>query len=582
MHKLLSRVMVVLLVMVLGDIAHAQVTPIQNNYSRDNLFDATEGKRYYSITVPSGYSRLRVQTRSSDDGDCDVFVRLGSLPTIGTYDARSIQSGNNEEVTVQNPLPGTWYVMLYAYSGYFGLHLEVLYDGTINTNVSPGNKVWDVSLGGSMSSSPCLAPDGTIYAATSEGELWAIQSSGVALWHQSVGNLKAAPTLAADGTIYVVRETGQLKALSSSGTTKWTFAITTHPSYPVALSTDGTIYVPEIGNALLAINPDGTLKWKFTVESGYIACSPPVVGKDGTIYGGFYNSNSRLGRVYAVRPDGTARWSFPVAGKIDTPAIDSEGSIIFGSPNPTKKVYAIRANGTQKWESTVSGGVYYSDCYIFSAPVVGTDGTVYISSNRRLIALSPSDGKVKWNFDTDVLLVEFDTPNGPALDSTGNIYFGSLGIFGSGNLYAVKPDGTLAWRYDAGGEVASPLIITPDGNVIFATESGTRKLFAVKASGEPSGSVWPVSRQNGANTGSLQVEGVRPRLTVKRDGNQLIFTWQAIPGFVLEFAPTVITSVWTPVVGTPVLAGNRYTLIIPTPIGSRFSTTFRYYRLRMP
>lgn len=555
----------------------AQITPLQNNSSRENLFGSDGSARYYSINVPPGYGRLVVKTSSFDVGDCDVYLRLGSLPTTTIHDAASEGPGNNEEVIVSSPASGTWYIMLFAYSTYLSLHFEVLYDGTIDTNVSVGNKAWDVSLDGSMNSSPCLAPDGTIYAATYAGDLWAIQSNGTAKWHKYVGSVSATPALASDGTIYIVNESGQLIALVSSGTQKWIFSRKTHKAHPVALARDGTIYVPSNGNSLYAVVPDGSLKWQFAVESGYGVSAPPVIGSDGTIYCGFYHPNISAGILYAIRSDGTEKWRFNLPGKITSPAIDATGAIIFGSPAPVSKVYAVQSNGVKKWESRVAGGILSSGCYVYSAPVVSTDGTIYVSSNSRLTALSPSDGREKWHYDNNILLPEFDRANGPAVDSNGTIYFGSLGIFGAGDFYAIKPDGTLAWKYDVGGEVASPPIIMTN-SVIFATANGSRKLYSLRTAGEPSQSVWPISRQNAANTASLEIGQTvtRPRLTISRNGKQIVFSWPATPGFLLESGPSPTSTIWTVVEGSPVPARNQYILATSPPPSTHF------YRLRKP
>jgi outer membrane protein assembly factor BamB len=554
----------------------AQTTELQNNSSRDNLYDGTGNARYYSIQVPPGYGRLVVQTSSSDFGDCDVYLRLGNIPTTTAYDAASKSSGNNEKAVVTNPASGTWYIMLYAYTGYFSLHFEVLYDGSSGGEVSIGNKLWSVTLDGAMVSSPCLAPDGTLYAATETGDLWAINSDGTAKGHRSIGSVSANPALASDGTLYVVEGEGKLVALLPSGSTKWTFGPTVHGEHSVAVSKAGTIYVPSNGNALFAINPDGNLKWQFAVENGYAASAPAIVGSDGTIYCAFYHPNLKAGRLFAIHPDGTESWRYNLAGKINTPSINAAGSIIFGSPEPVRKVYAIQSNGAKLWESSVIGGSYYSESYVFSAPVIATDGTIYISSNRRLLALAPSDGHEKWHYDSDVLLVEFSRPNGPAIDSNGTVYFGSLGDFGAGILYAIKADGTLAWKYDVGGEIAcAPIVIT--NAVIFGTANGSRSLFALKTDGKPSSSVWPVSRQNAANTASLEIPQIvdRPRLTTAKNGSQIFFTWQGA-GFVLESAPLVSSGAWTAVSETPVLLRNIYTL------STSPTTATRFYRLRKP
>lgn len=504
-------------------------TVLQNNTTLYNLFGGT---RYYRIDVPVGKARLSIQTQSSDVGDCDVYIRRGALPTTGQFDFRSINYGNNESITVTSPDSGTWYIMLYDYSPYLSLTLEVSYSGTTQTNVSVGNMVWDFSLDGSIHSEPCIAPDGTIYVGTSgpggAGNFYALNSDGTMKWRKYLSDVSASPALGSDGTIYVNKEAGQLLAVSPSGSVRWTFSRKTDGYHSVAIGKDDIIYVPSDGNSLLAVNANNTLKWEFTVESGYLASSPPVIAPDGTVYCGFYNSGTSIGRLYAVRPNGTEKWRYQVSQQINTPAVDGSGTVIFGVPYPVNKVYAIYSNGAKKWESQVAGGSYYSECYVYSPPVIGVDGTVYISSNRRLVALNTSNGIEKWHHDNGVLLVEFDYANGPAVDKNGIVYYGSSGIYGSGSLYAVNPNGTQAWSYNVGSEIYGQPTISADGWVIFGTADwSSLKLIALKGSGPAAQSAWPLARRNLANTASLEGLGVtintHPQDQTVKVGTNVIF-----------------------------------------------------------
>lgn len=254
------------------------------------------------------------------------------------------------------------------------------------------------------------------------------------------------------------------------------------------------------------MNPNNTLKWEFFVESGYVASSPPIVGGDGTVYCGFYNSGASYGRLYAINPNGTEKWHFQVNSEVNTPAIDGNGAIIFGVPNPVNMVYALNSNGTQKWASMVIGGGYFSECYVYSPPVIGLDGTIYISSNRRLTALNPTTGATKWGHNNGVALVETDYANGPVIDSNGIVYYGSLGVYGSGTLYAIDTVGLrVAWSYDVGSGIASQPIITANGNVVFGTADWSSvRVVAIKGGGTLAQSPWPSARQNPANTASQQ------------------------------------------------------------------------------
>jgi len=286
--------------------ALSQVTVVPNNYVQYNIFGGT---RYYRIDVPVNKATLSVRTSSSDVGNCDVYVRQGALPTTSQYDYRSINAGNNESVTVVNPVSGSWYIMLYPSSTFLSLTLEVLYSGTTQTNVSAGNLVWDFDLDGSIHSEPCIASDGTVYIGTSgpngAGNFYALAADGSMNWRISLGNVSACPAVGMDGTIYVNTEVGQLVAIDPSGFVRWTLPRAVDAWRSLAIGKDGTIYIPSNANSLLAVNSNNTLKWEFNVESGYVACSSPVVAADGTVYCGFYNSGTSIGRIYAVRPDGS-------------------------------------------------------------------------------------------------------------------------------------------------------------------------------------------------------------------------------------------------------------------------------------
>ena len=344
---------------------------------------------------------------------------------------------------------------------------------------------WTFSLGGYVYSMPCVGADGTIYVGTDNtGFFYAINPNGTEKWSLFC-DVYANPTLGADGTIYLVYELTSgdwMAAISPSGNVVWYC-----PQHvagwcaPAVSASDGTVYAPSLTNALLVINPaDGSVKWKCFVDPEFVPCSSPVVGKDGTIYCGFYNSALSVGRLYAIRLDGSAiKWYYQVNSNINAPAIDSNGTIIFGVPTPVNQVYAINSDGTKKWNVVVAGLSYSSTCLIYSPPVIGMDGTIYISSAARLYALNPANGSTKWVKDNGDLLAGPSYANGPVIDTNGLIYYGSSGNFGYGSVYAYNSDGSTAWTYSINSEVECPLAITQDGKILVgATDS--LKLIALK------------------------------------------------------------------------------------------------------
>ena len=94
----------------------------------------------------------------------------------------------------------------------------------------------------------------------------------------------------------------------------------------------------------------------------------------------------------------------------------------------------VPAEGGQLWDFDTGMG-------IFSSPVIGGDGTIYIgSADQNFYALNP-DGSERWHFTTGEII-----DSAALLDDLGRVYFGS----GDGHLYAVDAQtGDEIWRFQA-------------------------------------------------------------------------------------------------------------------------------------
>jgi len=103
-------------------------TVLTNGVPVTGLSDSTGGQKVFTIVVPSGQTSLTVSI-SGGTGDSDLYTKLGSAPTLSSYDCRPYKSGNSETCTYSNPAAGTYYIMLNAYSSYSGVTLTATYAG---------------------------------------------------------------------------------------------------------------------------------------------------------------------------------------------------------------------------------------------------------------------------------------------------------------------------------------------------------------------------------------------------------------------------------------------------------------------
>lgn len=307
-------------------------------------------------------------------------------------------------------------------------------------------------------SSPVVAQNGTIYTGNLDKELLAISPFGHLLWRfRAAGNFRhSTPAIGGDGTIYVGGADGNLYAINPDSTRKWTFsasgAIKTSPNIAV----DGTIYFGADDGRLYAVNPDSTLKWTYPTGDT-IRCSP-TIAPDGTILVGSMDFF-----LYAIWPDGALRWRAATgdAIKFCSPAVTEESVIYFGSYDGF--LYAVTLDQEFLW-------AYDTGHVVRSSPAIGPDGTIYVGSSDKLLALDP-DGVLIWDYDTDGLVV------------SSPVYFGDDDVIcvGSddGAFYCIHDDGSLDWTFTVGSPIRTSPAPGIVGNIYVADLSGVIWAFGV-------------------------------------------------------------------------------------------------------
>lgn len=121
-----------------GSTGGGTTTTLSNGVAVSSISGATGSWKNYKITVPSGQSQLQI-VMSGGTGDADMYVKRGAIPTSSVWDYRPYLTGNNETVTVANPVAGDWYISLNGYSSYSGVTLKATYTGTVTPTCTTFN-----------------------------------------------------------------------------------------------------------------------------------------------------------------------------------------------------------------------------------------------------------------------------------------------------------------------------------------------------------------------------------------------------------------------------------------------------------
>jgi outer membrane protein assembly factor BamB len=199
-----------------------------------------------------------------------------------------------------------------------------------------------------------------------------------------------------------------------------------------------------------------------------------------------------------------------------------------------------RFNGPQKpslkW--TFQTGNAIQKGVISSSVVIGTDGTVYVTSGNAnlLYAINPN-GTRKWGFPAGSV----DGSSPPAIGSDGSIYFNAT----QGGLYALKPDGSQKWRFgDLMSNSQSEPIIGNNGTVYNVAEELTIFKTFLYAINSTNGSLlwktaldedWPFPTPAIAKDGTIYVASDK-LYAIKTDGS---IKWVSSIGGATNSSPTI-------------------------------------------
>ena len=299
-------------------------------------------------------------------------------------------------------------------------------DGELYALDAEGRALWISDTGSSLTSSPSIGPDGTLLVGATDGTLLAIGNSGEILWRKSIdGPIHAAPCISELGMIYVGTMHGSLYGIGLDGSEAWQWTKThTRFEFPdcymaaPTMGLDGRVYAGTLYDPnLYALNAmTGEVDWQREFLNAQGIFAAPVVSADGTIYQVFLGDDS----IYAIEPsDGSLSWQLSLSVEAEQETFDA--------PPPAG----------------------------WAEPVLGQDGTIYTCmDDPTLRAISP-EGDLLWS-----LALGHAGGFTLTVDATGTVYAAGS----DGTLYTINPERDVH-TFEIGKSVSYP-IITPNNRLI--------------------------------------------------------------------------------------------------------------------
>jgi outer membrane protein assembly factor BamB len=348
-------------------------------------------------------------------------------------------------------------------------------DGPASNNVR-----WVFTSTNFLSSSPAIAPDGTIYIGSWDNNLYAVNPNGTVKWTFLTGSyISSSPAIDSDGVIYIGSWDHNVYAVNPDGSLKWVYPTDEIVTSSPAIGADGTVYIGSWDFNIYALTAPtntitATLKWKYTTGN-YVTASPAVSGT--TVYASSWDT--RLYALTAPNSGVTATVVFSYTTGdfvVGSATIGADGTIYFGSYD--KKLYALNANGTLKWYFLTKGNIK-------STPAIGTDGAIIVGTSwdsgvapggleqyESLYSITWSGGSSgiqRWKKD---LGLTGSDPSGdqmvstPIVGANGTVYIGAKDFAPTGSVYALNPDTSATlWSYTTGNIIQSTPAIGADGTL---------------------------------------------------------------------------------------------------------------------
>ena len=252
----------------------------------------------------------------------------------------------------------------------------------------PSTVVWRFHTGGTIYSTPAVAPDGTIYVGATDKRVYAIDPRGIYLWSFPTGdNVAATPALAGD-VLVVASEDRRVYGLDPvTGAQRWTHDTTDAVVSSPAVVGD-TVAIASDGGGVEGLDiATGRTRWQFTASS---AIEASLAADDSTIF-----VAATDGVVTALDAgDGSQRWSAEVEAELRSPPVVIDGTVLVVDSDPGHVTALDTGTGDVTWTSDDDGYV---------GPPARTDDAVAVAkADGSLALLDPASGRPRQTWETTV------------------------------------------------------------------------------------------------------------------------------------------------------------------------------------
>jgi serine protease len=109
-----------------GTIMNDDATALSSGVAVGPISGSTGTNFYYSLVVPPGKTNVTFTT-SGGTGDADLFVRRDAMPSRSQSDQSSQGADTQESVSIDSPVAGTYYVLVYAWNNISGVSVKGQY-----------------------------------------------------------------------------------------------------------------------------------------------------------------------------------------------------------------------------------------------------------------------------------------------------------------------------------------------------------------------------------------------------------------------------------------------------------------------